>query len=133
MANERTGTPFLAAGRQSQGIFGTRGAKPYRPFGRADGRGTGQEGGRGGDGGRGGNTGGGSGGGNGSGSASQSGGSAGASSQEAAATPYGQVIPPSGGARQTLAIEPPTTYTIPTWGYVAIGLGAVLILYRLVR
>jgi hypothetical protein len=43
------------------------------------------------------------------------------------------VIPPSGGARQTLAIEPPTTYTIPTWGYVAIGLGAVFVLYRLVR
>jgi hypothetical protein len=43
------------------------------------------------------------------------------------------VIPPSSGARQTLAIEPPAPYTIPTWGYVAIGLGAVLILYRLVR
>lgn len=132
MANERTGTPFLAAGRQSQGIFGTRGAKPYRPFGRADGRGTGQEGGRGGDGGRGGNTGGGSSGSSGSGSAAQSGGGAGASSTETSA-PYGQVIPPSGGARQTLAIEPPTTYTIPTWGYVAIGLGAVFVLYRLVR
>jgi hypothetical protein len=43
------------------------------------------------------------------------------------------VIPPSSGARQTLAIEPPTTYTIPTWGYVVIGLGAVFVLYRLVR
>ena len=132
MANERTGTPFLASSRQSQGILGTRGAKPYRPFGRANGRGTGREGGRSGEGGRGGDAGGGGGGSGGSGSAAESSRGAGASSTEAPA-PYGQVIPPSGGARQNLAIEPPVPYTIPTWGYVAIGLGAVLILYRLVR
>jgi hypothetical protein len=133
MANERTGTPFLASSRQSQGILGTRGAKPYRPFGRANGRGTGREGGRSGEGGRGGDAGGGGGGSGGSGSATESSRGASAPETEAAATPYGQVIPPSGGARQTLAIEPPTSYTIPTWGYVAIGLGAVFILYRLVR
>jgi hypothetical protein len=132
MANERTGTPFLASSRQEEGIFGTRGAKPYRPFGRADGRGRGDEGGRGGQGGRGGYTGGGSGGGSGSGSTAESSGGQSASAPEASA-PYGQVIPPSGGPRQTLAIEPPTTYTIPTWGYVALGLGAVFVLYRLIR
>jgi len=126
MANE--GIPPSSGARQTLAIepptSGSRAAKPFPPFRRADGRGTNRASGRGG------NAGGGSGGDTRGGSSAS--GSAGASSQEVAA-PYGQVIPPSGGARQTLAIEPPTTYTIPTWGYVAIGLGAVFVLYRLVR
>jgi hypothetical protein len=132
MIYEQAGTTFSGSSGPQKSIFGERGATPYRPFSRADGRGRGNEGGRSTEGGRGRDTGGSGSGSGGSGGAAQGGGSASAL-EAAASTPYGQVIPPSGGTRQTLAIEPPTTYTIPTWGYVALGLGAVFVLYRLIR